>query len=96
VPAVHTKVRAQSPSEMTIGAERESPNGEDPRTRTRTRRLIVYVNVYRFAVYVYASELEQEPVRKGQWRSKLGLAIERTRDGIQHEKPGTATVLLRC
>ena len=68
--------------------------------RTRTRRIIVYVNVYRFAVYVYVSELEQEPVRKGLWRSKIGLAIglaiERTRDGIQHEKPGTATVLLRC
>ena len=89
---------------MTIGAERDSPNGEDTRTPTRTptrtRRLIVHVNVYRFAGYVYVSELELEPVRKGQWRSKIGLAIglsiERTRDGIQHEKPNTATVLLRC
>jgi hypothetical protein len=59
----------------------------------------VYVNVYRFAVYVYGFWAELEVVRTGQWRSKLGvgvaigIGIEGRGMGFVHEKPGTVTVL---
>ena len=52
----------------------------------------MYVYVYRFAGYVYVSGLELVPVRKGQWGSKLGVAIglgiEGTRDGIRPCRTG--------
>ncbi len=55
------------------------------RTRTRTRCIIVYVKSVRFWA-------EPDVVRKGQWRSKIGIGIgigiEGTRNGIRTSETG--------
>jgi len=53
-----------------------SDGSATPRTPTRTRRILVYVNVYRFAVYVYVSgpsSRSSERIRRGSRRGRGGV-----------------------